>query len=54
MRLARTHLVYIAAQGVNFTVVRQISERLGKLPSRKSVGAVALVDCSQGALKRQI
>ena len=50
MRLARAHLVEVAAKGVDFAVVREVAEGLRQLPGREGVGAVPLVDEGYRAL----
>ena len=47
--LARSHRVAVAAQGVDFAVVRQHAERLRQRPRGKSVRRIALVHDRQGA-----
>ena len=43
------HAVDVAAQGIDLAVVGNVAKRLGQIPGRKGVGAVALVDKSDGA-----
>ena len=52
--LAGPHVVQVAAQGVDLAVVGQVAERLGQLPGREGVGAVALVHDRQRALEARV
>ena len=48
-RLARVHPVHVAAQGVDFPVVRHVAEGVRQRPGGEGVGGEALVHQAQGA-----
>ena len=50
-RFTRSHVIEIAADRVDFTVVREIAERVGERPGREGVRAVTLVDNRKRALE---
>ena len=50
--LSRVHPVGIARQGVDLAIMREVTERLGKIPGRKGIGAIALVN--QGEARFEI
>ena len=53
-RFAGAKAVQVTTQGVNFTVVSKVAERVGERPSRERVGRIALVHESQGAFKIEV
>ena len=52
--LARLHPVDVAAQRIDFSVVRDVAERMRQRPARKRVRAESLVDDGQRGLDARI
>jgi hypothetical protein len=48
-RLARVHPAHVAADGVDFAVVRDVAVGVGQLPTGKRVGGEALVNQAERA-----
>src|SRR4051794_39039428 len=52
--IAGPHPVAIAAQGIDFTIMRQIPERMGQLPAWEGIGAEARMNNRKMALEIRI